>query len=139
MNRIKAHVKRHPRAYIVGGVCLAGITAIVMRKHIPVLQGGAEPILQGGVGELDVVQPRVFSLNFFSHNSGNSHTVATIHKGTKGHPGFLTRHVESGTVFENQSAAAKAFDVYPSLLSGHLNGKFPDVDGHHFERVSVLD
>ena len=33
--------------------------------------------------------------------------------------------------------AAQAFDIPESVLSGHLKGKFPDVDGLHFERVSL--
>ena len=54
----------------------------------------------------------------------------------RGHPGWPVRNLETKHVFLSQKEAANAFNIPESLMSGHINGKFPDVDGLHFERIN---
>ena len=48
------------------------------------------------------------------------------------------RNLETKRVFFSIIEAARYFDVPVNVLYGHLKGKFPDVDGFHFERVSLV-
>lgn len=130
---VKSHLQNHKEAYVCGVVTVvsAGITALIMRERSAEIRGVSAPEIRGVSGESGKILTRSF--NFLSKNSGN--VVNTVHTGDRGHPGFLTRHIESNTIFESQDSAARCFDISPSMLSGHLNGKFDNIDGNHFERV----
>ena len=132
--KLKEHWGEHKTVYIcVGvGISCAGITYLMMRRgEKSVLQGGADLVLQGGASSIVNIDNHPFSL--FSKVS--SDVVTSVHEGGRGHPGFITRCLEDGLVFMTQGEAARHYDLLPSALSGHLNGKFPDAGGLHFERI----
>ena len=58
--------------------------------------------------------------------------------GSKGHPGFVTRCLETGDIFETQGSAAEYYGIPPSILSNHLNRGVDLNEGLHFERLGVL-
>ena len=64
--------------------------------------------------------------------------TTNIYNKTKGHPGFVTRCVETGELFETQNTAASFFEIPPSILSRHLNEGLELREGLHFERLGVL-
>jgi len=127
---VKSHVKRHQVIYSLGaGVGIAGITSLIMRGQCAGIQRVPDRTLTS-----------VFARPLFifsNHNKMNT-TVAIFLRDGRGHPGYPIRCMETGDIFPSQDKAALAFGVYPSLLSGHLNGKFPDVHGWHFERLSAI-
>jgi len=136
-NKIKEHIKRHETVYgcIVTGIGVAGFTTIIMRKYYAGSLGLTAPEGLGSTGGFGKIQTRAFSLAFSQTNCGNA--ITSIHTGKPGHPGYITRNLETGQVTRTQTAMAKMFDIPRPLLSDHLNGKIPDVDGMHFERVAI--
>ncbi len=46
------------------------------------------------------------------------------------------RHVESGEIFPNGAAAARAFGLSQGSVSNVVNGRYASVGGHRFERVN---
>lgn len=126
--RIKAHIEMHPVAYSVAcGVAIgavAGITWHLMRGRHAVLQSGAD-----GSSRI-TVRP-------FSFLSPQRDVVTTIHTGYRGHPGFRVRSLEFMTDYDTQADVARVFDISPSMLSSHLNGKIDNVNGLHFERIAA--
>ena len=130
---MKEHFKKYKVVYLCMGaaVASAGITYLIMRGNAAMIQGVVAPEIQGVTGGPDSVQAKSFI--FSLRNSGDITT--NIHQGHRGHPGFRTKNLDTGRVYPTQYQAAKAHGVSPSLMSGHLNGKFPDIDGMHFDRV----
>jgi len=136
-DEIKSHFERHKVAYIAGavgtGIGIAGITCLIMRGHYTGIQGVPESGIRGVPdGPAKVA---VSPLAFLSHQTNN--IVAVIEKDGRGHPGYPVWCLETNESWPTQNEAAKGLGVYPSLVSGHLNGKFPDVDGKHLQRVKV--
>ena len=129
LERVKKHFKKHKELYIgIGiGIGLAGITCLIMKESSTKLVAGLDsPVPSGTTG----------SFIFGSNNRGN--IVTTIHNNNRGNPGFITRNIESGELFETQGAAAKAFNIPESILSKHLNYGRELEEGLHFERLGVL-
>lgn len=126
IEKIKSHIKENKEVYIsVGvGVLLAGITVLIVRgRHAGVLR-----VPDGS----DVITVRPLSFNFGGKNNGSP--VIVIHNGNVGHPGFITKCLETGEIFQSQKSAAKTLGISPSILSSHLNGQIDNADGLHFER-----
>ena len=80
------------------------------------------------------------SFSFFENSSvGNNNVITTnVYGGSKGHPGFVTRCLETGDIFETQGSAAEYYGIPPSILSNHLNRGVDLNEGLHFERLGVL-
>ncbi|HEY1247418.1 MAG TPA: hypothetical protein VGE97_00380, partial [Nitrososphaera sp.] len=122
VEEVKAHVKKHQVAYSFGaGAVVAGFTCLIMR--------GAYAGIQRVPGGSDTIH--VKPLAFFSRQN----VTTVIEREGRGHPGYIIQCLETGKIFRSQIEAAANMNVYPSLMSGHLNGKFPDVHGYHFERI----
>lgn len=130
INKAKKHLSDHKDAYLVLGTAavVAGFTVVIMRRNYSVVPRVTDADMQS-------VSARTFSFSFFMKDSGNA--VTTVHTGARGHPGFVIRCLETGQLFPSQNSAAKAFDGWASVLSGHLSGKLSDFQGFHFERVFV--
>lgn len=130
---VKTYISKHKVVCcnIGSSVVVAGITVFIMRKNPGLLCGSGSGLLCGS-------EARSFS--FLSKVNGNQNikAVTTIHTGSKGSSEFVTRNLDTGEVFITQGDAAKAFDIHPSILSSHLNGKFDTAEGHHFERLGSL-
>ena len=131
--KMKKHLNENKRIYITGGitsVVVAGFTYFIVREHyVAVLRVANEE------KTIDI-RPAVRSLSFFN-NRPNTEIVTVIHNGYRGHPGFIVRNLETRLTFSSQREAAKHFGISPSILSSHLNGKFQDACGLHFERIFV--
>lgn len=124
--KIKDHIKKYKKIYIVGGVVLAGITLLIVRGRHAILQSGMD-----GPSRV-TVRP----LSFFCNQRD---IVTTIHNGTRGHPGFRVRSLDFMTDYDTQGEVAKIFNISPSMLSSHLNGKIDNVNGLHFERIRAIE
>jgi hypothetical protein len=127
IERIKRHFKERKDLYVgIGiGIGITGITCLIMRgRHASV------PRVLDGPARV-TVRP----LAFLSNQRTN--VVAVIERAGRGHPGYLVRCLETGEIYLSQIEAASAINTYPSVMSGHLQGKLPDVHGMHFERVNL--
>ena len=60
-------------------------------------------------------------------------TVTVLER--RGHPGWVTRCVETGEVYASQARAAACNNISPSRMSAHLNGQASHANGLHFERL----
>jgi hypothetical protein len=131
---VKDHIKEHKEVYVAGAVflgisVLAGITCTIMRSNIA----------RGAMGE-DI--PRGGTINTASlifRNQGTVNVTTVLDREGRGHPGWPCRNLETKRIFFSQREAALAFNIPESVLSGHLKGKFPEVDGLHFERVNLVE
>ena len=128
-NEIKEHIKRHKTTYACAAtaVGVATFTCIIMRDRHAVLQTGADGS--------DVTTMRSLSFNFLAKESGN--VTTTISRDGRGHPGYITRWLEGMTDYETQGLAAQEHGVKPSIMSLHIQGRIPDINGDHFSRVVV--
>lgn len=148
---ITTHFEEHRETYR-SAVILVPLTFTVARitrpymRRVPVLLSKTGPKLLSGAGEPGRVMVdntiRPFSFSFASRNAGNvsivNNAVTTVHNGSRGNSGFITKHIPTGQLFATQKAAAEAFGIPESILSSHLNGKFKDALGETFERIGTL-
>lgn len=51
---------------------------------------------------------------------------------------FVIQCLESQKTWPSMRSAAEDLGVNPGKLSSHLNGKFPDVNGLHFEKLAEV-
>jgi hypothetical protein len=127
--RIKDHLIMYKEAYIVGAIGLAGITCLIMRDRHAVLQTGADGP--------DVATMRSLNFNFFSRQTGSANISTVISRDGRGHPGYITRWLEGEIDYDTQGLAAQEHRIKPSVMSLHIQGRIPDINGQHFERVGV--
>lgn len=127
--KIKDHLERHKVLYSCAttGMVFAGITCLIMRSNA--VRGAA--CINGIRG----VPSNTASFNFKNKQTINVTTV--LDREGRGHPGWPVRNLETKRIEFSQKDMADLFGISYTALSGHLNGKFPDVDGLHFERVSL--
>ena len=123
--KIKAHVKRRQAIYsFCGGIVIAGITCGIMK-------GRYADFLRSSDRTAMTVFVRPFA--FLSKQT----IVNVIHREGRGHPGYMVLCRETGDVFSSQAEAAAEIGTSAQNMSSHLNGRFSDVYGLHFERLSV--
>jgi hypothetical protein len=132
IEKVKQHIKDHKVVYscVATGVVSAGITCIIMRSNIR--QGWMDE----GIGQGSMTNIASRSLSYKSPQMIK--VINVLEREGRGHPGYPVRNLESKHVSLSQQEAADYFGISRQLLSGHLNGKFPDVDGLHFERVNLV-
>jgi hypothetical protein len=121
-DRIANHVRAHKTEYLVAGV--AGITFLIMRGR----NAGVLRVLDGSDGI--TVRPLTLLSN-------KTNVVTLIGRDTQGPPSWVVRCLETGDFFVSQADAAKSMNIPASVLSTHLNGKFEDALGLHFERICL--
>jgi hypothetical protein len=131
--RLKNHVEMHPIFYTAAAttaVCVvAGITWHIVRSNAA--RGAAsEGTARGAISNT------ASSFSFGTKQSVNITTV--LEREGRGHPGWPVRNRETGRTFFSQKDAAEYFDIPENVLSGHLHGKFEDVDGLHFDRAVLV-
>lgn len=124
--KIKQHFKDNKAVYISTAICVAGITVLIMRET-------RATELQRGTASARV------GFSFFSTVNNQNHVVNVLEREGRGHPGYITKCLETLVEYKNQGLAAKHYGVSDAVMSGHLNGKLPDVNGFHFERVGLTD
>lgn len=160
---IKKHFAEHKEVYIgIGiGLTLAGITWVIVRgRNTSVhgalgsdLHGGSEdsltkvreaaalgvkaPDALGVFGSHGNVNSRAF--NFFSTQKISADTTVNLYTGHRGHPGFVTRCVETNEVFSSMQNAAHAFDIPYGIFCSRLKNGLAEIDGLHFERLNLAD
>lgn len=131
LEKIKTHVQKHKAVYTCGAVALAtaGITTLVMRDRY-------EALVTDGAYGLKTADTSV-TMRSLSFLSSQNNIVSVITRNGRGHPGYLVHCLDSDEYFSSQREAALACDVSETLLSKHLNGKLPNVDGRIFNRINV--
>ena len=134
IEKIKQHVKDHEVAYACGAtaVITAGITFLIMKGC-----GAAAIVGADGPETADTlvtVHPRNF-LNFWNSNSFNQTIVSVVEREGRGHTGYIVRCKETLEEFPSQKAAALMAKVSDMIMSLHIRGEIPDINGYHYERV----
>ena len=131
---IRNHFQKNKNAYMAGaaGILFAGITCRIMKGSYPdvlrVSESSVPRVLDGPA------KVTVTPLSLFSNRMTNN-IVTVIEREGRGHPGYLVRCLETNEIFTSQYEAARQLGVWPSIVSGHLNGKLADVAGKHLERI----
>ncbi|MET0786965.1 MAG: hypothetical protein ABWY25_09680 [Paenisporosarcina sp.] len=128
LEKIKTHIEEHKTRYacIATGIVVAGFTCLVMKR-------GCGAVALGGTD--GPVKVTVHPLAFFSKQENAVFT--TIHRGGPGSPSYIVECIETGEAWLSQRQAATTKNIPEFKLSGHLNGKFTDVDGLHYRRLGV--
>ena len=132
--KIKNHFIKHKEAYIVGGcsILVAGITCAIMRgKYTSSHQELDSERLRRSEPDMTV---NTRPLNIFNNKPITS-VVTVVEREGRGHTGYIIRCLETGDVYFTQNEAAEALHVWPSIISRHMNGSIPDINGNHLERV----
>lgn len=126
--QIKQNIKDHLVLYSLGlTMVVAGSTVLIMRSSTT--QRGVS--VDNTQRALSNTASRIFL------NKQTINVTTVLDREGRGHPGWPVKNLETGRHFFSQREAATAFNINEGVLSGHLNGKFPDVDGLHFERMSL--
>ena len=135
-DQIKEHVSEHKALYIVGSLgVVAGFTCIIVRGQCPGVPRVPESSVPRVLDGPTTVTAR--PLSFFSTRQ-TTNVVNVIERTGRGHPGYIVHCVETQELFPSQYEAARQLNTSPSIVSGHLNGKLPDVNGVHLERVAAV-
>jgi hypothetical protein len=125
---VKKHIRDHRTAYAFGaGIGVAGISFLIMRGTG----------LRGGPGVSGLRGGPSNTASFILSNKQQIITTV-LDRERRGHPGWPVRNLETKHIFFSQKEAADAIGVPESLMSAHIHGKFPDIDGLHFERVNLV-
>ena len=127
--RVKQHIKKHKLIYtnVATAVAFAGITCVIMRGR----HAGVQRVPDGS--ETITVRP----LSILSNQKSN--VVTVIEREGRGHPGYRIMDLDTGVVHLSQADTARALNTYPSVISGHIQGKLSDANGHHLMRVTVKE
>ena len=120
LDKMKETIRNNWKPLVVG-VGIAGITCFIMR-------GRYEACIERAYGPIVTVRP----LSFFSKQF-----VTVVLRDGRGHPGYVVKCLETGSIYLSQAEAAKAMGFTPSTLSQHLNGMRSHIHGFHLERVAV--
>lgn len=152
--KIKKHIKENKKFYVgLGtGLGVAVITTLIMRSNIvrgtmgvDGLRGGPintasygryETLANSGVYGSKTADTSI-TMRPISFLSKQNNTVNVVPRDGRGHPGYIIRDIDSDDLFYSQRETALAKDISENLLSKHLNGKLDNVNGLHFERVSL--
>jgi hypothetical protein len=51
---------------------------------------------------------------------------------------FVIQCLETQKTWPSMRAAAKDLGLHPSAITNHINGKFPDAGGFHFEKLAEI-
>lgn len=116
---VKQHVVDNKTSYLVGAGCLA--TGYLLRSVVTP----------------DVVQTFNNSTDNIATVVNRSKNVAIVIKylNQRNYNAKPVRCLETLQEFPSQEEAAEAFNMAASIISQHLNGKFPHAKGFHFERI----
>jgi hypothetical protein len=126
---MKKHFEENKKFYIgiACGVALAGITWLIVReKTVKALVAQYPMQSPGDTSGFSFLQ---------QNNSGTIRNVIVHERVGRGHPGYQIHCRETNLVWSSQKQAALANDVTVKEMSDHINGRLPDINGLHFERV----
>ena len=117
LDKVKAHIQKNKKVYIVGGVCLVvGLAGgVVLVKNKDVIN-----ISIDGDGNEVVAKAKTV----------NQVTIELVERSTPSKPVHL---VGTNLYFNSLNEAARETGHPLSMISRHINGHIPDVKGDVFE------
>lgn len=122
IDRIKKHFRDNKKTYIAIGVTAtvtAAVTYIIVKKNAI----------------------EIPPMDFNNHIEGDNNTILQeihINMCRPGNKAFVVQCIEDQRVWPSIRAAAEDLNISAGKLGSHLKGKFPDVDGLHFEKVGEV-
>lgn len=126
--RFKSHVERNKQLYILTGVgALLGIAGGYTLAKIGEDSGDVFEI------DLDAGQDAIATVYGDVDNSENH-----IHNTTHNYGGYqskIVKNLDTGEIFESQKAAVESVGADQQMMSRHLDGLYPDLNGFMFERI----
>lgn len=122
----KKHVEKHKVAYAAGGAAI-GAGAIFGFAGYSLGVRSAPDVIQTFVNSTDNVGTVI--------NKSKNVDVVIKYLNARNYNANPVRCLETLQEFPSQEEAAEAFQMAATILSKHLNGKFPDAKGFHFERI----
>ncbi len=114
------HFTTHREKYLV--VTAVGVTYVVTKRY-----GGSPDVVQSFTNSTDNVAIVV--------NRSKNVEIINKYLNVRNYNAVPTRCVETGMEWSSQVEAAEAMKIPQSVISQHINGKFPHAHGFHFERV----
>lgn len=130
--KLQAHWNEYRLFYIGTGVglALAGITyGIVKHKNGKSTYWAHSPMESPPTGHIGFI--------FSDSTISDSTFVNVLERDGRGHPGYLTRCLETGLTYPSQKSAAAAFGFDKTHMSDHLHGRLENLGGYHFERICM--
>ena len=122
-DRIKQHLNENKDRYLIG----AGALVV-----------GAAAGYAGGFYTSGGVVQIVDSLKVQINSPSTNEIVLTVVRNGRGHPGYITRCIETGQQWSTQGEAAAAIGRSSRHMTDHLNGATEHLNGLHFERVPAM-
>ena len=116
MGKIKEHLKRNKKTYLIGGVCLVA--------------GG---VIGAAICHNSTITTKIIQLGFGNKAEVNQIIIQELTR--RGHPGNVIRCVETGECFASQTRAADLLCLNKGELSKHLRGLKETVGNLHFEML----
>lgn len=119
LEKVKTHINKHKTKYWAGSlVVVAGVTYLVTRNS------GVTTKASNKAGIV------------FGDQIINITTV--VKRNGRGHPGYPVMNMITGEWWTSAKACADAEGISKKVLSGHLKGKFRDVNGIIYSWVSLV-
>jgi hypothetical protein len=128
--KVKKHFKKNKNVYIVG-IGVAGITTLIMKGS----HAGLIDRTQRGLQDHRVHGFFLFNFKSPVSDSFNQTIVNCIEREGRGHPGYIVMCKETLEEFPSQVKAALNEGVSDMIMSLHIRGEIPDINGHHYKRV----
>lgn len=129
--RFKSHMKRNKQTYILSGVgILLGVAGGYTLAKVGEGSGDVLNLEVGDIGDSQV------SITAVDNSVDNSETH--IHNTPSNYGGYqskIVKNLDTGEIFESQKAAAESIGVNRQMMSRHLDGLYPDLNGFTFERI----
>ena len=101
------------------------------------MRGRYEALAPGGAYGSETADTLV-TMRPLSFLSSQSNVFKIVNRSNHGRPGYLIHSLDTDEFFSSQRETAKVFEISEKLLSNHLNGKLPNVEGYQFERLNLL-
>lgn len=123
LEKAKNAIKKNWTPFVAGAI-FAGFTYGIMRgRNVGLLRGSTSIVRYAAL--------EIRPLSFFSKQ-----TVVVVVREGRGHPGYLTKCLETGQTFLTQGDAARYAGSNATSMSRHMFGDLPHVNGFHFERIA---
>jgi hypothetical protein len=119
IDRIKLHFKENYKSYLIGAGCLS--TGYILGRRM------APDVIQTFTNSTDNVAPII--------NRSKNVDLVIKYLNVRNYNAKPVRCVETNETWPSQEEAAEAFQMAATILSKHLNGKYPDAKGFHFEWI----
>jgi hypothetical protein len=118
-SRTRAHLQRNKKAYIAAsiGVIAGGLGTLAFATRRPEVQ----------------VSPKIHQILSWKPQASQKVVVELTERSNLSKPCRIKGSTDPKDIFISQADASRKLGISESLISGHLNGKFPEANGVRLE------